>query len=35
MKGRSWLWVPPTVIFLIFFWGAVMLAITSISLLHA
>ena len=35
VKGRGWEWVPPKIIHLVFFWGAVMLAITSISLLHA
>ena len=34
VKGRGWRWVPPKIIFLTFFWGAVMLAISCMSLLH-
>jgi hypothetical protein len=34
VKGRGWRWVPPKIIFLVFFWGTVMLAISCMSLLH-
>jgi hypothetical protein len=34
VKGRSWGWVPAKIIHLVFFWGAVMLAIRCMSLLH-
>jgi hypothetical protein len=34
VKGRGWRWVPLKLVFLIFFWGAVMLAIGFMSLLH-
>jgi hypothetical protein len=34
VKGRGWEWVPPKIIHLVFFWGAVMLARSCMSLLH-
>jgi hypothetical protein len=34
VKGRGWEWVPPKIIHLVFFWGAVMLVISCMSLLH-
>jgi len=34
VKGRGWRWVPPKIIFLVFFWGAVILAMSCMSLLH-
>ena len=34
VKGRGWRWVPPKIIHLIFFWGAVILAMSCMSLLH-
>ena len=34
VKGRGWRWVPPKIIHLICLWGAVMLAISCMSLLH-
>jgi hypothetical protein len=34
VKGRGWRWVPPKIIHLVFFWGAVMLVISCRSLLH-
>jgi hypothetical protein len=27
VRGRGWRWVPPKIIFLVLYWGAVMLAI--------
>jgi hypothetical protein len=34
VKGRGWEWVPPKIIHLVFFWGAVMLVISCMSFLH-
>jgi hypothetical protein len=34
VKGRGWRWVPPKIIHLVFFWGAVMLVISCMSLQH-
>jgi len=34
VKGRGWRWVPPKLIFLVFFWGAVILAMSLIRFLH-
>ena len=34
VKGRGWRWVPPKIIDLVCFWGAVMLVISCMSLLH-
>ena len=34
VKGRGWIWVPPKIIHLVCFWGAVMLVISCMSLLH-
>jgi hypothetical protein len=34
VKGRGWRWVPPKIIHLVCFWAAVMLASSSMSLLH-
>ena len=34
VKGRGWRWVPPKIIHLVCFWGAVMLVISCMSLLH-
>jgi len=34
VKGRGWEWVPPKIIHLVFFWGAVMLVRSCMSLLH-
>jgi hypothetical protein len=34
VTGRGWRWVPPKIIHLVFFWGAVMLAISCMSVLH-
>jgi hypothetical protein len=35
VKGGGWRWLPPKIIFLVLFWGAVMLAISCMSLLHS
>jgi hypothetical protein len=34
VKGRGWRWVPPKIIHLVCFWGAVMLVISWMSLLR-
>ena len=34
VKGRGWEWVPPKIIHLVFFWGAIMLVISCMSLVH-
>ena len=34
VKGRGWRWVPPKIIFLVCFWGAVMLSMVFMSFLH-
>ena len=34
VKGRGWRWVPPKIIHLVCFWGAVLLVISCMSLLH-
>ena len=34
VKGRGWRWVPPKIIHLVFFCGAVKLVISCMSLLH-
>jgi hypothetical protein len=34
VKGRGWRWVPPKIIHLVCFWGAVMLVMSCMSLLH-
>jgi len=34
VKGRGWRWVPPKIIFLAFFWRAVILAMSCMSLLN-
>ena len=34
VKGRGWRWVPPKIIHLVCFWGAVMLVVSCMSLLH-
>jgi hypothetical protein len=34
VKGRGWRWVAPKIIHLVCFWGAVMLVISWMSLLH-
>ena len=34
VTGRGWRWVPPKMIHLVCFWGAVMLVISCVSLLH-
>ncbi len=34
VTGRGWRWVPPKIIHLVFFWGAIMLAISCMRLLH-
>jgi hypothetical protein len=34
VKGRGWRWVPPKIIHLICLWGAVILAISCMSLVH-
>ena len=35
VKGRGWRWEPPKILFLVPFWGAVMLAISCMSVPHA
>jgi hypothetical protein len=34
VKGRGWRWVPPKIIHVVCFWGAVMLVRSCMSLLH-
>jgi hypothetical protein len=34
VKGRGWRWVPPKIIHLACFWGAVMIAISCMRFLH-
>jgi hypothetical protein len=34
VKGQGWRWVPPKIIHLVCFWGAAMLGISCMSLLH-
>jgi hypothetical protein len=34
MKGQGWRWVPPKIIHLVCFWGAVMLVKSCMSLVH-
>jgi hypothetical protein len=34
VKGRGWKWVLPKIIFLVVYWGVVMLAVTLTSVLH-
>jgi hypothetical protein len=34
VRGQGWRWVPPKLVFLVCFWGAVIMAVNFMSRLH-